>query len=124
MNDLVKSAVIDSDVKGGLRWSLGKQSAAEQRFSVVGIWHTKSVNLRSNTMKLMLRHADRFDFVNSIGEVSAEVALKLTELARLLKVSFSVYGIMFSFLLSLLVVSLFKGDLRMLASGTVWEIVF
>lgn len=84
LNDLVKSAVIDPDVKGGLRWPLGKQCSAE-RFSVVGIWHTNCVTLRSNTMKLKLRHADRFDFVNSIGEVSTEVALKLTELARLLK---------------------------------------
>ncbi|KAH0463956.1 hypothetical protein IEQ34_006742 [Dendrobium chrysotoxum] len=83
MNVLVSSAVIDPDVKGGLRWPLGKQSAAE-RFSVIGVWHCKRVVLKSNSMRLLLRHADRFDFTNSTEEVSTEVTLKMTEITKYL----------------------------------------
>ncbi|XP_020587057.1 uncharacterized protein LOC110029215 [Phalaenopsis equestris] len=38
LNKIVISAIIDPDVKGGLRWPMGKQSSAE-RYSVVGAWH-------------------------------------------------------------------------------------
>ncbi|KAI0515607.1 hypothetical protein KFK09_008272 [Dendrobium nobile] len=83
INELVSSAVIDPDVKGGLRWPLGKQSAAE-RFSVIGAWHCKRVDLKSDSMRLSLMHADRFDFTNSTGEVSTEVTLKMTEITKYL----------------------------------------
>ena len=86
INQLVKSAVIDSDVKGGLRWPLGKDSVAD-RFSIAGFWHTKYKAFKSQTAKIKLRHADRFDHRNSTGEVSSEVFLKLTGISKHLRVS-------------------------------------
>ncbi|KAF7817767.1 uncharacterized protein G2W53_023222 [Senna tora] len=59
IQDLIQSAVLDPNVKGGLRWHLGKASSGN-RFSVVGV-----------------RHADRFDFRTSAGEFASEVYLKL-----------------------------------------------
>ena len=73
-------------MKGGLRWPLGKECLAE-RFSVVGVWHTKYKVFRGQSMKLRLRHADRYDYKTSAGEVSEEVTLKLTGISKLLKVS-------------------------------------
>ncbi|OMO87835.1 hypothetical protein COLO4_20548 [Corchorus olitorius] len=76
IKNLVDSAVLDPDVKGGLRWPLGKASTGE-RFSVVGVWHTTATSYQSSSMRLKVRHADRFDFRTSYGESSKEVVLKL-----------------------------------------------
>uniref|UniRef100_A0A0E0K038 DUF7903 domain-containing protein n=1 Tax=Oryza punctata TaxID=4537 RepID=A0A0E0K038_ORYPU len=76
INCLVSSAVIDPDVKGGLRWPLGKESI-DERFSIVGVWHTNYKAFRNEKLKLKLRHADRFDHRSSTGEVSNEVTFKL-----------------------------------------------
>nr|GMC91267.1 DNA ligase [Ipomoea batatas]GME19159.1 DNA ligase [Ipomoea batatas] len=73
---LISSAVLDSDVKGGLRWPLGKNSSGD-RYSIVGVWHTTAKTYRSSSIRLKVRHADRFDFRTSSGEVAREVTLKL-----------------------------------------------
>ncbi|CAN6251634.1 unnamed protein product [Urochloa humidicola] len=84
LKSLVASAVIDPDVKGGLRWPLGKESIGE-RFSIVGVWHTNYKAFRNETLRLKLRHADRFDHRSSTGEVSNEVSFKLTGMSRTLE---------------------------------------
>lgn len=76
IRDLITSAVIDSSVKGGLRWPLGKESSGD-RYSVVGVWHTISKTYKNSSMRLKVRHADRFDFKISHGEVTEETVLKL-----------------------------------------------
>ncbi|XP_056166203.1 uncharacterized protein LOC115692616 isoform X2 [Syzygium oleosum] len=76
IRDLIASAVIDSSVKGGLRWPLGKESSGD-RYSVVGVWHTISKTYKNSSMRLKVRHADRFDFRISHGEVTEETVLKL-----------------------------------------------
>ncbi|KAF0933897.1 hypothetical protein E2562_020028 [Oryza meyeriana var. granulata] len=76
INCLVSSAVIDPDVKGGLRWPLGKESI-DERFSIVGVWRTNYKAFRNKNLRLKLRHADRFDHRSSTGEVSNEVTFKL-----------------------------------------------
>jgi hypothetical protein len=86
LKSLVSSAVIDPDVKGGLRWPLGKESIGE-RFSIVGVWHTNYKAFRNETLRLKLRHADRFDHRSSTGEVSNEVTFKLVGMSRRLEVS-------------------------------------
>ena len=91
LKSLVSSAVIDPDVKGGLRWPLGKKSIGE-RFSIVGVWHTNYKAFRSETLRLKLRHADRFDHRSSTGEVSNEVTFKLIGMSRRLEVS-KIYSI-------------------------------
>lgn len=84
IKSLVSSAVLDSEVKGGLRWPLGKQSAGN-RFSVVGVWHTNAKTYINSSTRLKLRHADRFDFLTSNGEAANEVILKLPGIVSLLQ---------------------------------------
>ncbi|KAK1256801.1 hypothetical protein QJS04_geneDACA024760 [Acorus gramineus] len=83
---LIKSAIVDPPVKGGLRWPLGKESIGE-RFSVVGVWHTKFKAYKSLTMGLKIIQADRFDFLTNSGETTNEVNLKLKGIIGHLKVS-------------------------------------
>ncbi|KAL5703254.1 hypothetical protein ACHQM5_028367 [Ranunculus cassubicifolius] len=84
LSSLVKSAVKDSEVKGGLRWPLGKESFGN-RFSVVGIWHTKAKYFKSSNLRLKVRDADRFDFRTSTGEVTQEASLKVPKLNKQLR---------------------------------------
>ncbi|KAL5703256.1 hypothetical protein ACHQM5_028369 [Ranunculus cassubicifolius] len=81
LSSLVKSAVKDSEVKGGLRWPLGKESFGN-RFSVVGIWHTKAKYFKSSNFRLKVRDADRFDFRTSTGEVTQEASLEVPKLNK------------------------------------------
>lgn len=76
IRDLITSAVIDSSVKGGLRWPVGKESSGD-RYSVVGVWHTISKTYKNSSTRLKVRRADRFDFRISDGEVTEEAVLKL-----------------------------------------------
>ncbi|XP_010908316.1 uncharacterized protein [Elaeis guineensis] len=84
LGKLITSAIIDPDVKGGLRWPLGKEFVAE-RFNIVGVWHTEHKAYKNQTFKLKLRHADRFDHKTSMGEVADEVSLKLLGLSKHLR---------------------------------------
>lgn len=79
ITSLIESAVIDSNVKGGLRWPINKSSYGfgDNRYSVVGVWHTTSSCYQSRSARLKLRQADRFDFRTTTGEASNEVILKL-----------------------------------------------
>ncbi|RWR74560.1 hypothetical protein CKAN_00289500 [Cinnamomum micranthum f. kanehirae] len=79
---LLKHAVLDPHVKGGLRWPLGKETFGD-RFSVVGVWHTKFKSFRGHMMRLKLRDADRHDFRTSTGEVAREVTLKMVGISKL-----------------------------------------
>ncbi|KAK3441912.1 hypothetical protein EUGRSUZ_B02178 [Eucalyptus grandis] len=76
IRDLVTSAVLDSSVKGGLRWPLEKASSGD-RYSVIGVWHTISSTYRNSLMRLKVRHAERFNLRSSQEEVSEEITLKL-----------------------------------------------
>ncbi|KAG8070740.1 hypothetical protein GUJ93_ZPchr0006g43139 [Zizania palustris] len=76
INCLVSSAIIDPDVQGGLRWSPGKESI-DGRFHIVGAWHSNYKAFRNETLRLKLRHADRFDHQSLTAEVSDEVTFKL-----------------------------------------------
>jgi hypothetical protein len=83
---LVSSAILDLNVKGGLRWPFGKETIG-QRFSIVGVWHTNYKAFRNKILRFKLRHADRFDHRSSTGEVSNEVTFKLTGISKRLQVS-------------------------------------
>ncbi|PIN11154.1 hypothetical protein CDL12_16248 [Handroanthus impetiginosus] len=84
IKSLISSARLDSEVKGGLRWPLGKQSSGD-RYTVIGVWHTNAKTFRNSLMRLKLRHADRFDFRTSRGEVANEVSLKMPGVVSLLR---------------------------------------
>ncbi|KAL1332449.1 hypothetical protein HN51_061251 [Arachis hypogaea] len=82
---LIDSAVLDENVKGGLRWPLGKASSGD-RFSVIGVWHTITKAYVGPSLRLKARHADRFDFLTSTGESASEVSLKLKGIVSALQV--------------------------------------
>ncbi|XP_031382823.1 uncharacterized protein LOC116196985 isoform X3 [Punica granatum] len=69
IGELIGSAVLDPNVKGGLRWPLGKASSGD-RFQVIGVWHTNSRAYASPAFRLKVRNADRFDFKTSAGEAT------------------------------------------------------
>ncbi|XP_038700139.1 uncharacterized protein LOC119997299 isoform X1 [Tripterygium wilfordii] len=78
IRELINSAVPDADVKGGLRWPVGKASSGDRdRYNVIGVWHTISKTYNSPSLRLKVRHADRFDFKTSTGEATNEIVLKL-----------------------------------------------
>ncbi|XP_024013541.1 uncharacterized protein LOC18021178 [Eutrema salsugineum] len=84
LKELTDSAVIDPNVKGGLKWPLGKSSCGD-RFSVCGVWHNVTTTYINPTLRLQVREADRYDFRTGIGGTSREVYLKLKALSKLLK---------------------------------------
>ncbi|XP_074566315.1 uncharacterized protein LOC141822912 [Curcuma longa] len=78
---LVSDAIIDPNVKGGLRWSLGKDSV-NGTCSIVGVWHVKYKNFKSQNMRINFRYADRIHHITSFGRVSNEVNFKLTGVSQ------------------------------------------
>ncbi|KAJ7973587.1 DNA ligase [Quillaja saponaria] len=97
IGDLINSAVVDSNVKGGLRWPFGKASSGD-RFSVVGVWHTIAKAYKSPSLRLKVRHADRFDFRTSTGESAIEISLKLKGIVSKLQVQNVDYGLILEML--------------------------
>ncbi|XP_030965880.1 uncharacterized protein LOC115986748 [Quercus lobata] len=81
---LINSAVLDPDVKGGLRWPLGRTSSGG-RYCVVGVWHTIAKDYKSSSLRLKVRQADRYDFRTSTGEATREINLKLKNIVSLLQ---------------------------------------
>lgn len=76
IRNLINSAILDPEVKGGIRWPMGK-SYSGQRYRVIGVWHTEFKSYKSPSLKLKVRNADRFDFKNATGEATIEINLKL-----------------------------------------------
>ncbi|MCD7450425.1 hypothetical protein HAX54_006060 [Datura stramonium] len=76
VKNLIGSAVLDSEVKGGLRWPFGEDSSGSQ-YAVIGVWHTTAKSYGNSSIRFKLRHADRFDFRSSTGEVAQEASLKM-----------------------------------------------
>lgn len=85
IRDLIDSAIIDPNVKGGLRWPLDKASSG--KYNVVGVWHVIAKAYKNQSLSFKVRHADRFDFRTSIGEASWEINLRLVKVVAKLKVS-------------------------------------
>ncbi|XP_034911685.1 uncharacterized protein [Populus alba] len=77
LKDLINSAVLDSDMKGGLRWPLGEEASSGGRYSVIGVWHTVTKAYESSSFRLKLRDGDAYDFRTGIGETPREIYLKL-----------------------------------------------
>ncbi|KAJ6858331.1 hypothetical protein NC652_040797 [Populus alba x Populus x berolinensis] len=94
ITDLINSAVLDSDAKGGLRWPLGKASSGG-RYSVTGAWHTVTKAYKSSSFRLKVRDADRFDFRSGAGEAAREIYLKLKRIVSEIQAS-SFIGFYFS----------------------------
>ncbi|CAI0433818.1 unnamed protein product [Linum tenue] len=74
IQELIDCAVVEADVKGGLKWPLGKRMSSGDRYSVVGVWHTVHKAFSNTSLRLKVRDADRFDFMKGTGEASREVS--------------------------------------------------
>ncbi|KAG6478615.1 hypothetical protein ZIOFF_062058 [Zingiber officinale] len=85
---LVSDAIIDPNVKGGLRWSLGKDSV-DGTCSITDVWHIKCKNFKSQNMRINFRYADRIRRKTSFGEIYNEVVFKLPGVTQQLRVSFN-----------------------------------
>ncbi|KAJ6349407.1 hypothetical protein OIU77_006902 [Salix suchowensis] len=77
LGDLTSSAVLDSDMKGGLKWPKKGMASSCGRYRVVGVWHTITKAYRSSSFRLKARDADRYDFRTGTAETTREVYLKL-----------------------------------------------
>ncbi|KAI3992307.1 hypothetical protein MKX01_030028 [Papaver californicum] len=77
LKHLVNSAILDGNVKGGLRWPLGKEHSSEGRYSVIGTWHNTVKTFKNSSLKLRLKHSDIFDFCTSDGEAENELTLDM-----------------------------------------------
>ncbi|XP_031481072.1 uncharacterized protein LOC116251130 isoform X2 [Nymphaea colorata] len=84
IKEVIESAILDPDVKGGLRWSLGKDSAGG-RFYVQESFHILSRSFAGPTVRLKLKSADRFNLRSSHGKISEEVSVKLIGVSEHLK---------------------------------------
>ena len=87
VRDLINSAVLDSDMKGGLRWPLGEEASSGGRYSVIGVWHTVTKAYKSSSFRLKVRDADRFDFRSGAGEAAREIYLKLKRIVTEMQAS-------------------------------------
>ncbi|KAI3943163.1 hypothetical protein MKW92_021430 [Papaver armeniacum] len=81
---LLDSAILDGNVKGGLRWPLGKEHSSEGRYSVIGAWHTTVKTFKNSSLKLRLKHSDIFDFCTSDGIVENELTVDMKEINDML----------------------------------------
>lgn len=77
LKQLVDSAILDDNVKGGLRWPMGKEHSSDGKYSVVGAWHSIVKTFKNSSLKLRFINADRFDFCTSDGEVGKELTLDM-----------------------------------------------
>ncbi|KAF5176446.1 Dna-directed rna polymerase subunit alpha [Thalictrum thalictroides] len=84
LNKLLKSAVIDSEVRGGLRWPPGKESV-DDRFFVIGSCHVKDKNFKNSSIRLKIRQADQFDFRTSTSELTDEASVRMVQLDNCLR---------------------------------------
>ena len=87
VRDLINSAVLDSDMKGGLRWPLGEEACSGGRYSVIGVWHAVTKAYKSSSFRLKAREADRYDFRTGTGETTREIYLKLKRIVSEMQAS-------------------------------------
>ncbi|XP_044481786.1 uncharacterized protein LOC123208378 [Mangifera indica] len=94
ISNLINSAVVDPEKKGGFRWP---QTAFSQssRYRVVAIWHTISEVYETTSLMLEVRSAHRYMFDTATEEATREVSLKfkgiISELLAQKQESYSIY---------------------------------
>ncbi|KAK4721734.1 hypothetical protein R3W88_011967 [Solanum pinnatisectum] len=57
INNLIGSAILDSEVKGWLRWPFGEDSLGSQ-YAVIDVWHTTAKSYGNSSIRFKLRHPD------------------------------------------------------------------
>lgn len=87
MNSIIvgASAHKHREVKGGLRWPLGKAVSGD-KVRVTSVWHVISKTYNNPSLKLKIKDVDRYKFLLSTGEPTREVVIKLKGVASELMV--------------------------------------
>ncbi|XP_062084279.1 uncharacterized protein LOC133790610 isoform X2 [Humulus lupulus] len=81
INEIIDSAILDREVKGGLRWPLGKSSVSGDKFGVTSVWHVTSKTYKNPSLKLKIKNVDRYRFISSSGQATREVVVMLKGVA-------------------------------------------
>ncbi|KAG6738406.1 hypothetical protein POTOM_058022 [Populus tomentosa] len=87
LRDLINSAVLDSDMKGGLRWPQGEEASSGARYSVIGVSHTVTKAYKSSSFRLIARNVDGYDFKTGTRETFGEIYLKLKRIVSEIQAS-------------------------------------
>ena len=85
IRNLIDLAILDPKVKGGLRWPMGKSYWGD-RYRVIGVQHTETKSYKSPSLRLKIRHADRFRFKTATGETAIEISLELRSIVSEIQV--------------------------------------
>ncbi|KAH0930499.1 hypothetical protein HID58_016226 [Brassica napus] len=75
---LLDSATVDPNVKGGLRWPLGKASSGDG-YRIFEVCHVRATIYKNQTLSLRVRETDRFNERTGTGAVKREVTLILKD---------------------------------------------
>ncbi|CAN7137889.1 unnamed protein product [Brassica rapa subsp. narinosa] len=75
---LLDSATVDPNVKGGLRWPLGKASSGDG-YRIFEVCHVRATIYKNQTLRLRVRETDRFNERTGTGAVKREVTLILKD---------------------------------------------
>ncbi|PIA29956.1 hypothetical protein AQUCO_05800203v1 [Aquilegia coerulea] len=84
LRKLIKTGVVDSEEKCGLRWPLGRESSGG-RYCVAEVWRTKVQTFKNSFVKLKVRNVHRFNLGTSTVEVMHEASLRISELTKQLR---------------------------------------
>ncbi|CAN8317103.1 unnamed protein product [Cochlearia groenlandica] len=79
IRELLHSATVDPNVKGGLRWPLGSSSTRDG-YRVFEACHVRSTVYKSRTIRLRVRETDRYNERVGVGETKREVTLMLQDI--------------------------------------------
>ncbi|KAI3886473.1 hypothetical protein MKW92_010266 [Papaver armeniacum] len=77
LKHLVDSAILDGNVKGGLRWPSGKEHSSGGRYSIIKTFHITVKTFKNSSMKLLLKTQDWFNFFTSDGKVENDLVLDM-----------------------------------------------
>ncbi|XP_062085235.1 uncharacterized protein LOC133791327 [Humulus lupulus] len=80
IRDLIGSAIVDSNVQGGLRWPLGKTVSGD-KFCVRLVSHTTTKIYKCPSLKLKINDVDQYEFKSSKGLATKEVVMSLKGLS-------------------------------------------
>ncbi|CAH2058820.1 unnamed protein product [Thlaspi arvense] len=79
IQELLDSATVDPNVKGRLRWPLGKTSSGDG-YSVFDVCHVRATTYKNQTLGLKIREADRFNVRFGTEEIEKGVTLILQDM--------------------------------------------
>ncbi|XP_010247066.1 PREDICTED: uncharacterized protein LOC104590202 isoform X2 [Nelumbo nucifera] len=75
LGNLIRSAVIDPNVKGVLRWPV--EDSFEDKYKVIAVYHSKCKSFKNSLLRLKIHDGDQFDFTSSTGMDARNITLEM-----------------------------------------------